>query len=63
MIDFEVVAEAGIRLDRRYAKGETLKLSARQAEYLVLNGKIKPVDALNSAITNENAISTRENFE
>jgi hypothetical protein len=63
MIEFEVVAEAGIRLDRRYAKGETLKLTPRQAEYLVLNGKIALVDANASAPTNEETVSTRENSE
>ncbi len=44
MVDYEVVAEQGIRLNRRHAKGETVKLSPGQARYLLLNGKIRPVE-------------------
>ena len=44
MVEYEVVAEQGIRLNRRHAKGETVKLSPGQARYLLLNGKIRPVE-------------------
>ena len=43
MVEYEVVAEHGIRLNRRHAKGETVKLSSGQARYLLLNGKVKPI--------------------
>ena len=45
MVEYEVIAEHGIRLNRRHAKGETVKLSPAQALYLLLNGKIKAVGA------------------
>ncbi|MCF6199325.1 MAG: hypothetical protein L3J67_08010 [Hyphomicrobiaceae bacterium] len=43
MVEYEVIAEQGIRLNRRHAKGETVKLSPGQARYLLLNGKIMAV--------------------
>jgi len=40
----DLIAESGIRLNRRHAKGETVKLSKAQAYYLLLNGKIRAVE-------------------
>lgn len=42
MVAYEVIAAEGIRLDRRYVQGETIRLTAEQARYLLLNGKIRP---------------------
>ncbi len=54
MVDYEVVDEQGIRLNRRHAKGETVKLSPGQARYLLLNGKIKPAGTSDQTGDEEN---------
>lgn len=43
MKTYRVISEH-MRLDRRYQKGEELQLTADQARYLVLNGKIAKVE-------------------
>jgi len=53
MVEYEVVAEQGIRLNRHHARGEAVKLSPAQARYLLLNGKIRPVETTTPATTNE----------